>query len=190
MQVAHGVDVELVGLGLDGVDLDDQFAQRFGLAVVGQLDHQVLHGAAGIGYLVSDDDGIGVDALDVGEVDALHDAFDAVEYGVERATHQVQILALKRGDKGGEQGVFELMVLLVCRMLNRMHLIEHVVDLRGVKVLKNLGEQLGCLNGEVSASDVVVKVERIGFLCHGWVLSRRRRVGEALQSGWTLGLTR
>ena len=39
------------------------------------------------------------------------------------------------------------MVLLVCRMLNRMHLIEHVVDLRGVKVLKNLGEQLCGLDG-------------------------------------------
>ena len=82
------------------------------------------------------------------------------------------------------------MVLLVCRMLNRMHLIEHVVDLRGVKVLKNLGEQLGCLNGEVGAGNVVIKVERIGFLCHGWVLSRRRRVGEVMQSGWTFGLTR
>ena len=82
------------------------------------------------------------------------------------------------------------MVLLVGRMLNRMHLIEHVVDLRGVKVLKNLGEQLGCLNGEVGAGNVVIKVERIGFLCHGWVLSRRRRVGEVMQSGWTFGLTR
>ena len=56
MQVAHGVDVELVGLGLDGVDLDDQLAQRFGLAVVGKLDHQVFHGAAGVSHLVGDDD--------------------------------------------------------------------------------------------------------------------------------------
>ena len=44
VQVAHGVDVELVGLGFDGVDLDDEFAQGLGLAVVGQLDHQVFHG--------------------------------------------------------------------------------------------------------------------------------------------------
>ena len=89
MQVAHGVDVELVGLGLDGVDLDDELTQGLGLAVVGQLDHQVLHGAAGVGHLVGDDDGIGVDALDVGEVDALHDALDTIEHGVERAAHQV-----------------------------------------------------------------------------------------------------
>ena len=82
------------------------------------------------------------------------------------------------------------MVLLVCRMLNRVHLLEHVVDLRGVKVLKNLGEQLGGLDGKVGAGDVVVKVERIGFLCHEWVLSRRRRVGEVLRSGWTLGVAR
>ena len=83
MQVAHGVDIELVGLGLDGVDLDDELAQGLGLAVVGQLDHQVLHGAAGVSHLVGDDDGVGMDALDVGEVDALHDALDAVEHGVE-----------------------------------------------------------------------------------------------------------
>ena len=190
MQVAHGVDVELVGLGLDGVDLDDQLAQCFGLAVVGKLDHQVFHGAAGVSHLVGDDDGVGMDALNVGEVDALHDALNTVEHGVERAAHQIQILALERGDKGGEQGVFELVVLLVCRMLNRMHLIEHVVNLRGIEVLKNLGEQLCGLDGEVGASDVVVKVERIGFLCHGWVLSRRRRVGEVLRSGWTFGLIR
>ena len=38
VQVAHGVDIELVGFGLDGVDLDDEFAQGLGLAVVGQLD--------------------------------------------------------------------------------------------------------------------------------------------------------
>lgn len=86
MQVAHSVDVELVGLGLDRVDLDDEFAQGLGLAVVGKLDHQVLHGAAGIGHLVGDHDGIGMDALDVGEVDALHDALDTVEHGVERAS--------------------------------------------------------------------------------------------------------
>ena len=139
---------------------------------------------------MSDDDGIGVDALDVGEVDALHDALDAVEHGVERAAHQVQILALKRGDKGGEQGVLKLMVLLVGRMLDRMHLVEHIVNLCGIEVLENLGKQLGGLDGEVGASDVVVKVERIGFLCHEWVLSRRRRVGGVLRSGWTLGLTR
>ena len=190
MQVAHGVDVELVGLGLDGVDLDDQLAQRFGLAVVGKLDHQVFHGAAGVSHLVGDDDGVGMDALNVGEVDALHDALNTVEHGVERAAHQIQILALERGDKGGEQGVFELVVLLVCRMLNRMHLLEHVVDLRGIKVLKNLDEQLCGLDSKVGAGDVVVKVERIGFLCHGWVLSRRRRVGEVLRSRWTFGLTR
>ena len=94
------VDIELVGLGLDGVDLDDELAQRLGLAVVRQLDHQVLHGAAGVGHLVGDDDGVGMDALDVGEVDALHDALDTVEHGVERAAHQIQVLALKRGDKG------------------------------------------------------------------------------------------
>ena len=82
------------------------------------------------------------------------------------------------------------MVLLVGRMLDRVHLVEHIVNLRGIEVLENLGEQLGSLNGEAGAGNVVVKVERIGFLCHGWVLSRRRRVGEALQSGWTLGLTR
>ena len=139
---------------------------------------------------MGDHDGIRVDALDIGEVDALHDAFDAVEYGVEGAAHQVEVLALERGDKGREQGILELMVLLVGRMLNRVHLIEHVVDLRGVEVFEDLGEQLGSLNGEVGASDVVVKVERIGFLCHEWVLSRRRRVGEVLRSGWTLGLTR
>lgn len=86
VQVTHGVDIELVGLGLDGVDLDDELAQRFGLAVVRQLDHQVFHGAAGVGHLVGDHDGIGMDALDVGEVDALHDALDAVEHGVERAS--------------------------------------------------------------------------------------------------------
>ena len=139
---------------------------------------------------MGDDDGIGVDALDVSEVDALHDALDTVEHGVERAAHQVQILALKRGDKGSEQGILELMVLLVGRMLNRMHLLEHVVDLRGIKVLENLDEQLCGLDSKVGAGDVVVKVERIGFLCHEWVLSRRRRVGEVLRSGWTLGLTR
>ena len=82
------------------------------------------------------------------------------------------------------------MVLLVGCMLNRVHLIEHVVDLRGVEVFEDLGKQLGSLNGEVGAGDVVVKVERIGFLCHEWVLSRRRWVGEVLRSGWTLGLTR
>ena len=131
-----------------------------------------------------------MDALDVGEVDALHDALDTVEHGVERAAHQVQVLALKRGDKGREQGVLELMVLHVGRMLNRMHLLEHVVDLRRVEVLKNLDEQLCGLDGEVGAGDVVIEVERIGFLCHGWVLSRRRRVGDALQSGWTLGVAR
>ena len=190
MQVAHSVDVELVGLGLDSVDLDDELAQGLGLAVVGQLDHQVLHGAAGVGHLVGDHDGIGMDALDVSEVDALHDALDTIEHGVERAAHQIQILALKRGDKGSEQGILELMVLLVGRMLNRMHLLEHVVDLRGIKVLKNLDEQLCGLDSKVGAGDVVVKVERIGFLCHGWVLSRRRRVGEVLRSGWTFGLTR
>ena len=190
MQVAHSVDVELVSLGLDGVDLDDEFAQGLGLAVVGQLDHQVLHGAAGVGHLVGDHDGIGMDALDVGEVDALHDALDTVEYGVERAAHQVQVLALKRGDKGREQGVLKLMVLLVGRMLDRVHLVEHIVNLRGIEVLENLGEQLGSLDGKIGAGDVVVKVERIGFLCHEWVLSRRRRVGEVLRSGWALGVTR
>ena len=190
MQVAHSVDVELVSLGLDGVDLDDEFAQGLGLAVVGQLDHQVLHGAAGVGHLVGDHDGIGMDALDVGEVDALHDALDTVEHGVERAAHQVQVLALKRGDKGREQGVLKLMVLLVGRMLDCVHLVEHIVNLRGIEVLENLGEQLGSLDGKVGAGDVVVKVERIGFLCHEWVLSRRRRVGEVLRSGWALGVTR
>ena len=171
-------------------DLDDEFAQGLGLAVVGQLDHQVLHGAAGVGHLVGDHDGIGVDALDVGEVDALHDALDTVKHSVERAAHQVQILALKRGDKGREQGVLKLMVLLVGRMLDRVHLVEHIVNLCGVEVLENLGEQLCGLDSKVGAGDVVVKVERIGFLCHEWVLSRRRRVGEVLRSGWTFGLTR
>ena len=171
-------------------DLDDEFAQGLGLAVVGQLDHQVLHGAAGVGHLVGDHDGIGMDALDVGEVDALHDALDTVEYGVERAAHQVQILALERGDKGREQGVLKLMVLLVGRMLDCVHLVEHIVNLRGIEVLENLGEQLGSLDGKVGARDIVVKVERIGFLCHEWVLSRRRRMGEVLRSGWTFGLTR
>ena len=56
----------------------------------------------------------------------------------------------------------KLVVLLVCRMLNRMHLIEHVVNLRGIEVLENLGEQLCGLDGEVGAGNVVVKVERIG----------------------------
>ena len=40
-------------------------------------------GAAGVGHLVGDHDGIGMDALDVGEVDALHYALDTVEHGVE-----------------------------------------------------------------------------------------------------------
>ena len=34
MQVAHSVDVELIGLGLNGVDLDDQLAQGLGLATI------------------------------------------------------------------------------------------------------------------------------------------------------------
>ena len=64
------------------------------------------------------------------------------------------------------------MVLLIGRMFNCVHLIEHVMDLRGVEVLKNLGEQLCGLDGKVGAGNVVVKVERIGFLCHELVLSR------------------
>lgn len=104
--------------------------------------------------------------------------------------HQVQVLALKRGDKGREQSVLKLMVLLIGRMLDRVHLVEHIVNPCGIEVLENLGEQLSGLDGKVGAGDVVVEVERIGFLCHEWVLSRRSRVGEVLRSGWTLGLTR
>ena len=54
-----------------------------------------------------------------------------------------RVLALKRGDKGREQGVLKLMVLLVGRMLDRVHLVEHIVNLRGIEVLENLGKQLG-----------------------------------------------
>ena len=186
MKLAHGPDVDVVALALDGVHGDDVLAQALGALELRQLEHEVVHLLGSAHHLGRHLQGVRAHLLDIGEVDAVQDAFDAVDHDVEGVCQGGDVLALDRCDEGGDQRVVDLVDQLVCFLLDLVHLGDGLLDLGGIEVMHDGVELDGRLAGELGRRGEAIVVERVVFLSHdesfgcgdvcGWGFAWNRRI--------------
>ena len=121
MQIPQAVDKLLVGLLLQGVDPHDLFMQMLGVFEVRKLLHHSLGPLATLDDEVPHHQGIRADGLDVVAVDPQQNIFNLVHHLVNVLAQEKDVLPLNGGDKGLGQHIEQLVLLLVCSMLQFVH---------------------------------------------------------------------
>ena len=148
MQFANDRHVQLIGLFLVIVHVDDELLEHLGLLEIAEILHGLVQRHAALLDEVRELQRIMMDEMHVVHVEALHDVFDVVDDVVEVLGHVDDVLALDRRDEIGsnrlEDGVVDL-VALVLQLVRALHDLFEMLRLG--EAFDGLDQQLGFLNG-------------------------------------------